>query len=331
MESSVLPRTLLRRALQATTFATALALAGCAVEPPAGEPDGDEPTDQSDDAVVSGSVSHAASVSCSTASVKPLSQQIIAEMNCISPGSVAKIPKRPNLVVSSAVFPYLVTPAKNALVASLNAHPGTKMHLNSAFRTVAQQYLLYRWYQTGRCGIGLAAHPGLSNHETGLALDVQETSTWRSSLKNHGFHWFGSSDSVHYDYYGASSKRGLDVKAFQRLWNRNHPGDKIAVDGDYGPQTEARIKKSPANGFAKGATCGGSSGQSDEDLAPELEVDDGSDSADATDAPEVLETFEPMEATDLLEPSGAMDLLRPVEPPDAADSTEPLNPLDTQG
>ena len=53
------------------------------------------------------------------------------------------------------------------------------------------------------------------------------------------------------------SHKGLDVKAFQRLWNRNHPEDVISVDGAYGPQTEARMKLSPAAGFPKGAICGG--------------------------------------------------------------------------
>jgi len=45
------------------------------------------------------------------------------------------------------------------------------------------------------------------------------------------------------------------VLAFQKLWNRNNPGDKIGEDGAYGPQTEARLKKSPATGFATGASC----------------------------------------------------------------------------
>jgi hypothetical protein len=173
----------------------------------------------------------------------------------MSPNGLAKLPERPNVVVASAVFPYLVKPARDALVATLDAHPGTTMHVNSMFRTVAQQYLLYRWYQNGQCGIGLAARPGASNHETGLAVDLQETSTWRGSLENHDFDWLGSADPVHYDFEG-SSQKGLDVKAFQRLWNRNNPNDKIAEDGDYGPQTEARLKKSPANGFPLGATCG---------------------------------------------------------------------------
>ena len=48
------------------------------------------------------------------------------------------------------------------------------MSINSAFRTVAQQYLLYAWYKQGRCGIGLAATPGNSNHEQGLAVDIED-------------------------------------------------------------------------------------------------------------------------------------------------------------
>jgi hypothetical protein len=167
------------------------------------------------------------------------------------------IPDLGNVSFGSAVFRYLEKPARDKLVAALKANPSRQMTVNSALRTVAQQFLLYRWYQTGRCGIGLAAKPGNSNHETGLALDISQYSAWKSSLQNRGFHWLGSSDPVHFDYAGsgAVSYKGLDVKAFQRLWNRNHPNDKISTDGVWGPQTEARMKKAPAGGFAKSAQC----------------------------------------------------------------------------
>lgn len=36
----------------------------------------------------------------------------------------------------------------------------------SAWRSSAQQYLLYSWYTKGICGIKLAAKPGTSNHGT---------------------------------------------------------------------------------------------------------------------------------------------------------------------
>ena len=243
--------------------AAALALslplfASCAAVP---EPDaqGDDEVASVDrgDGVSSGTVLDASNNSCATASVKGLSAQIIAEANCETPDAFAPVPNLPNLDAGPNVFLNLEKPARDALVATLKAHPEKTMTVNSALRTVAQQYLLYRWYQTGACGISLAAKPGNSNHETGLALDVDESSSWRSSLEGHGFSWLGSSDPVHFDYVGSGAEdlRGLDVLAFQRLWNRNNPQDKIAEDGDWGPGTEARMKKSPANGFAKGASC----------------------------------------------------------------------------
>ena len=60
----------------------AVAIGGCAVAPPdeEGEVDANEPSEETADAVVSGTVGDNVSGSCSTASVKPLSEQIIAEM-----------------------------------------------------------------------------------------------------------------------------------------------------------------------------------------------------------------------------------------------------------
>jgi MYXO-CTERM domain-containing protein len=91
-----------------------------------------------------------------------------------------------------------------------------------------------------------------------LAIDIQQYNTWRPILESHGFAWLGAGDPVHFDYVGpgAVNHTGVDVRAFQQLWNRNNPGDPIAEDGIYGPQTEARIKASPAEGFAMGADCG---------------------------------------------------------------------------
>jgi len=251
--------------MQTRAFALALGfasltamVAGCApTGPDESEPDATESVDDSDAAVTAGSVAAAVSNSCSTTSVKGLSLQIIAEANCIKPGAYAKIPNRSNLSVGAAVFAYLEQPARDRLVATLDANPSRTMQMNSGLRTVAQQYLLYRWAAQGRCGISIAAKPGRSNHETGLALDISSASTWKTSLGNHGFHYAGSADPVHFDYVGtgAVDHRGLDVLAFQRLWNDNHPNDVIAEDGDYGPQTEGRLKQAPAEGFAQGASC----------------------------------------------------------------------------
>ena len=260
------------RVTSASFMLLAALTAGCAAAPEGDElDDGPEPTDNRSDAQSTGTVAQAAATSCSTGSVKALSIQIIQEGNCIQEGAFAKVPARPNISFGPNVFRYLEKPARDRLVLALDANPGKSLTINSMLRTIAQQYLLYRWYQTGRCGIGLAAAPGNSNHETGLALDTSQASSWKSALAARGFKWFGSGDPVHFDYVGtgAVSHKGLDVRAFQRLWNRNHPGDKIAVDGDWGPQTEARMKKAPAAGFAKGAQCGSSPNDEDVDVAME--------------------------------------------------------------
>ena len=201
-------------------------------------------------------VSSAVTQACSTTAVKGLATQLVEEIQCLRPNTMKKIDGTPGLSLGSAVFPYLQTPAANALIAAQKAR-GATLSINSGLRTLPQQYLLYRWYQTGRCGIGLAAKPGTSNHESAVAVDINDNASWRTTMQGKGFRWLGSSDPVHFDYTGGGTVdlRGLSVKAFQRLWNRNNPTDTIAEDGAYGPATEARLAKSPVGGFAKGASC----------------------------------------------------------------------------
>lgn len=206
------------------------------------------------------SVDQAANSGCSTKSVEGLTKQIIAQADCLTPGSFVEVPKRPNMTYGSAVVPFMEQPARDALLKAVDANKNTSLTINSMLRSVAQQYLLYRWYVNGQCSIGLAAKPGTSNHETGLAIDVQNYTTWKPLLTNAGFTWLGANDPVHFDYSGpgAVSQAKIGVQAFQELWNKNHPNDLIAEDGLYGPQTEARLKQAPAEGFAVGPdpSCG---------------------------------------------------------------------------
>jgi hypothetical protein len=229
-----------------------LALAACASPEGAGE----EGATGSIEAPLAGkSVEQTVTLSCSTTAVKGLATQLVEEIQCMRPGTMKSIAGKPGLSLGSAVFPFLQTPAADALIKAQASRNAT-LHVNSGLRALPQQYLLYRWYRTGRCGIGLAASPGTSNHESGLAVDVDDDAAWRGSLERQGFRWLGASDPVHFDYVaGGVGLRGLSVEAFQRLWNRNHPEDRIAEDGDYGPATESRLAKSPSDGFAKGADC----------------------------------------------------------------------------
>ncbi|HYQ16622.1 MAG TPA: M15 family metallopeptidase, partial [Polyangiaceae bacterium] len=203
-------------------------------------------------------VQQAAVESCTTASVDGLSRQIIAQARCIKPNAFVPLPTRPNLVIASQVFPYLELEARDRLLKALDAKPKVKMTINSALRTVAQQYLVWRWSATKRCGVPLATPPGESNHEIGTALDIAEAGTWRPALEAQQFKWLGKSDRVHFDYKGGSSAPGgsaTDVLAFQKLWNRNHPTDKINEDGRYSPAVEQRLRQAPPDGFELGPSC----------------------------------------------------------------------------
>lgn len=187
------------------------------------------------------SVREAAARSCSTASVEGLSRQIIDQARCINPNAYVPLPRRQNLSYGSHVFPYLEVSARDHLLRALDTHRNGTMTVNSALRTVAQQYLVWRWSANKRCGVQLATAPGESNHESGLALDIVEQARWRRALEEQDFHWLGAIDRVHFDYKGSSvlPHRNMDVRAFQRLWNRNHANDTIAEDGQFNPVLSA--------------------------------------------------------------------------------------------
>ncbi len=245
-----------------------LGLAGCAVEVQPDEPDGPEPQEEIATVQSGLSVSQALSSGCSTAIVEGLSKQIIAEMNCMNPNALKAVPSRPNLVKNAShVFMVMQPSAVDALVKAVDSSPSKTLHINSMLRTLPQQWLLYHWYQAGKCGIPLAATPGNSNHEGGTAFDTGDYTAWKSALTAKGFQWYGSSDVYHYTYVGAGTVnlKGKDVLAFQRLWNLNNPGDKITEDGDFGPASDSRLGKSPTEGFAKGSTCSQQPSDSDGD------------------------------------------------------------------
>ena len=251
----------LRRTLWVLIFSASLSPLACAGAGGGGgvgdDGDGDgEIATASSPLSASDTVASAVAQSCTTTAVKGLAVQLVEEIQCLRPNTLMRIDNTPGLALGSAVFPYLQTKAAQGLVAAQKAR-GTTMSINSALRTLPQQFLLYRWYQTGRCGIGLAASPGTSNHEGAIAVDINDSVGWRASLTNKGFRWLGASDPVHYDFVGGGTVdlRGLSVKAFQRLWNRNHPNDMIAEDGAYGGGTATRLAQAPVGGFLKGADC----------------------------------------------------------------------------
>jgi D-alanyl-D-alanine carboxypeptidase len=201
-------------------------------------------------------VGEIARTSCGTAAVKPLSEQLLAEVNCLRPGALIAIDSIPGVNLSLLALPQLNTRAAQALRAALG---DDAIGILSATRATAQQYVLHYWYRHGLCTdiVKVAARPGSSNHESGLAIDVRPFGPWRRRLRAHGYRWFGPADVGHFDYRGpgAVDLRRWSVRAFQRLWNRNHPNDRIKVNGRWNQATAARMDQAPAAGFAIGPSC----------------------------------------------------------------------------
>jgi hypothetical protein len=192
---------------------------------------------------------------CSTGAVMGISLQLIDQMNCLDPGIMKSFAGNDNIRYSSTVFPFQQGPATDTVISVVSGGP--VMNVNSALRTVPQQYLLFQWYNRGLCNANLAAAPGRSNHNGGLALDIASSDTWRTRMRNRSYIDNVSGEPWHFYYNGAGGKdvRNLSVLAFQQLYNLNFPQNPIDEDGIYGPQTEGALKSSPANGFSRGPVC----------------------------------------------------------------------------
>lgn len=193
--------------------------------------------------------------SCSTAGLKGLDRQIIAEMNEIEPNSLVSFEDL-NVVCGSAVWAYLQLPAKKALDRAIKER-GKPMTVNSAYRTIAQQQVLYNHYKAGRCGIAIAAIPPTSNHQSGLAIDIEDPRGWKPFLEKYGWKHLGPSDPPHFDFKGGGTRdiRKTAVLAFQRVWNEHNLGDRLSEDGLFGIETQKRLNNSWVEGF--GISIGG--------------------------------------------------------------------------
>ncbi len=184
---------------------------------------------------------------CTTAIVNGLSEQLVYQVNLIIPDVLVRFDDL-NVELENAVWPFLQLPAKLALERAIQDR-GQTLHINSAYRTLAQQLLLKQW--VGSCGITIAANVGKSNHQGGLAIDVPDPEDWRPYLENQGWQWFGGGDRPHFDYIGDETQdiRDSAILAFQQLWNKNNPHAPIDEDSQFGDETEDKLMQSPIDGF----------------------------------------------------------------------------------
>lgn len=201
---------------------------------------------------------------CSTGPLKPLDVQIAKELSCLAQSPLGNIEQFPALLLGEGVRPHLQSDAADALKRASNRIG--RLVLTSGWRSVAQQHVLKSW--EGRCGIRIAATPGRSHHQSGLAIDTGDyrSRSVRNVLREEGFQWYcdvnnqgrlsGCADPVHFVYDTGDDLRDVSVLAFQKLWNRNHPNDRLEEDGFWGPTTANRMNRAPIAGFAQTASCG---------------------------------------------------------------------------
>ncbi|EGK90292.1 peptidoglycan-binding protein [Microcoleus vaginatus] len=183
----------------------------------------------------------------STAVVNGLSQQLIYQLQLMMPDAFVSFDDL-NVDLLDAAFPYVQSPAKHALQRAIQDR-GQTMQINSAYRTIAQQMLLYNDRFNNSNPV---APPGASNHQTGLAIDIEDATGWEVYLMRYGWNPLPG-DPPHFDYQGGGTidLRSKSILAFQQLWNQNHPNERISEDGGFGPQTENALNLSPAPGFPK--------------------------------------------------------------------------------
>ena len=183
----------------------------------------------------------------STAVVNALSQQLIYQLQLIIPDAFVSFDDL-KVDLLDAAFPYVQAPAKQGLQQAIRDR-GIAMQVNSAYRTIAQQMLLYNDRFNNSNPV---AAPGTSNHQTGLAIDIEDARGWEPYLMRYGWNPLPG-DPPHFNYEGSGTidLRSQSILAFQQLWNLNHPNETIDEDGGFGPQTEAALNQSPAKGFNK--------------------------------------------------------------------------------
>jgi hypothetical protein len=187
--------------------------------------------------------------SCTTAGGEGLSTQLVDVQRCLHPGQFVSFANADITATSARVHLVAQASARTALQAAAAIVP---LQINSGFRPLSDQYLLWA---SGECAV--VGVPGSSNHQSGRAVDVNNTVEARTALTNAGCVWFGASDAVHYDCPGVDL-RDDSVASFQRLWNMNHPDMPLSEDGSWGPMTLAAMQMAPAGGFPVGGltTCG---------------------------------------------------------------------------
>jgi hypothetical protein len=185
-----------------------------------------------------------------TKGIQGLSDQLCAE--AVSMGFLEKLEINELGVDSdSLVHLYLHPKAAKSLkdiCGKLDGANGDELIISTAYRTLAQQFILKQNLRS------LVASVGRSDHGNGKSIDCTNWEKYEHLFINAGWiQSYPSNDAVHWDFPGVPDRRVNTVIAFQRLYNRNS-ARKISEDGVVGQGTLSALAKSPACGF-ENASC----------------------------------------------------------------------------
>jgi hypothetical protein len=79
----------------------------------------------------------------------------------------------------------------------------------------------------------MAVAPVDSNHQSGVAVDVDDYEFWLPYFANAGVRWLPC-DVMHFESSNAADGVAFDIGTFQRLYNHNHQGQKqLPVNGEW--------------------------------------------------------------------------------------------------
>jgi hypothetical protein len=197
------------------------------------------------------SITDVAAARCDTPPelVDGLSRQLVEAINCLRPGTLADIPLGGDIRLLRAGRPAYIDARGLDSLLDAAAAGNRQMVVRWAYRDVALQHLF--WLQDDFRNCAVAAPAGLSNHQNGLAVDLNEHPYWEPLMRREGWENNLPNDRVHFDYSGAEDigLGALSLLAFQALWNRNHPEDELALSAELDGATYDALSDAPIEGF----------------------------------------------------------------------------------
>ncbi|MCB9542100.1 MAG: hypothetical protein H6703_06615 [Myxococcales bacterium] len=184
-----------------------------------------------------------------------LSRQLVAAIDCVRAGTLGELPPG-NWRMLDPIRPPLVDARGVDDLIAAAASGDREMVIRWAYRDVAVQHLFYLWTLKG---CDFAAPPGLSNHQNGLSVDLEEPAYWSPLMRAQGWEDNLPTDRPHFDYVLAEDVglARLSLFAFQALHNRNRPDDPLPLTGEFDAATEVALGDAIIGGFATGLCDGG--------------------------------------------------------------------------